>query len=291
FRLHATYDETIDRALDVFEKINHDIPLEGLRWFFDHAETVSHRSLDRIKKLGGGIAIQHRMAFQGEYFVDRYGKEKASHSPPLRQMIERGIPVGAGTDATRVASYNPFICLYWLTTGKTVGGLPLYNEDNILTREEALRLWTQGSAYKSKEEDVKGILDVGQYADFAVLNKDYMTILDEEVKDLFSVMTVVGGKIVYGDDEFLPHNPSLPPVSPSWSPTGYSFAGFKGSEAARGPVTHSPVSHSSGKCSHGTLQALNGHSDKLSQWLGLGQNPQKRCFQNPWTLGCGCFVY
>src|SRR5580658_5704189 len=128
WRLHATYDETISRALDVFERVNHDIPLEGLNWFFDHAETISDKSIERIAALGGGIAVQHRMAYQGEYFVDRYGAAAARRTPPIRRMLELGVPVGAGTDATRVASFNPFVSLYWLVSGKTVGGLELYPE-------------------------------------------------------------------------------------------------------------------------------------------------------------------
>src|SRR3954466_7975809 len=142
FRLHATYDESIGRFLDVFEAVNRDVPFEGLRWFFDHAETITQRNLERVCALGGGIAIQHRMAYQGEYFIDRYGKKAAMRTPPVRSMLEMGIPVGAGTDATRVASYNPWVSLYWLVSGKTVGGLPMYTENNCLSREEALRLYT-----------------------------------------------------------------------------------------------------------------------------------------------------
>ena len=92
------------------------------------------------------------MAFQGEYFVDRYGAKAAERTPPIRRMLEMGVPVGAGTDATRVASYNPFVSLYWMTTGKTLGGLELYPEKARLTREEALRLYTQGSTWMSREE-------------------------------------------------------------------------------------------------------------------------------------------
>src|SRR3954464_4064585 len=106
FRLHATYDESISRFLNVFEAVDGEAPLAGLRWFFDHAETVSERNLERIRALGGGIAVQHRMAYQGEYFIERYGADSARHTPPVRKMLQMGIPVGAGTDATRVASYN-----------------------------------------------------------------------------------------------------------------------------------------------------------------------------------------
>src|SRR5207248_3819593 len=167
FRLHATYDESISRFLNVFETINRDVPFAGLRWFFDHAETVTERNLERIKALGGGIAVQHRMAYQGEYFIDRYGKKAAEQSPPIHRMLGMGIPVGAGTDATRVASYNPFVCLYWMATGKTVGGTPLYRADNRLDRMEALRRYTQGSAWFSGEEEKKGALVAGQLADLA----------------------------------------------------------------------------------------------------------------------------
>src|SRR6516165_9927788 len=149
WRLHATYDETISRALDVFEKVNQDTPLEGLHWFFDHAETISDQSIDRIAALGGGIAIQHRMAYQGEYFVERYGFGAAEATPPIARMLEAGIPVSAGTDATRVASYDPWVSLAWLVTGMTVGGLRLYPHRNCLDRETALRMWTENVTWFS----------------------------------------------------------------------------------------------------------------------------------------------
>src|SRR5205807_9332905 len=160
------------------------------------------RNLERIKALGGGIAVQHRMAFQGEYFIDRYGKKAAEHAPPVRRMLTLGIPVGAGTDATRVASYNPFVSLYWLVAGKTVGGTVLYPEANRLDRAEALRRYTAGSAWFSGEEDKKGSVAAGQLADPAVLTADYFSVADEEIKRIESVLTVVGGKVVYGVGEF-----------------------------------------------------------------------------------------
>lgn len=162
FRLHATYDETISRALDIYEEMNREVPFDGLHWFFDHCETISDRNIERIKALGGGIAIQDRMAFQGEYFVNRYGEKQARRSPPIRRMLELGVPVGAGTDATRVSSYNPFVALYWLITGKTVGGTVLYAESNRLDRLEALRLYTVGSSWFSSEEGKKGSIAPGQ---------------------------------------------------------------------------------------------------------------------------------
>jgi predicted amidohydrolase YtcJ len=199
FRIHGTYDESISRFLDVFERVNAEIPLDGLHWFIDHAETVTQRNLDRIKALGGGIAIQHRMAYQGEDFVARYGAKAAEATPPIDRMRATGIPVGMGTDATRVASYNPWIGIYWLVTGKTIGGLRLYPSKHRLSREEALRLYTEGSAWFSTENGKKGTIISGQYADFTVLPEDMMTIAEDDIKSLKSVLTVVGGEIVYAD--------------------------------------------------------------------------------------------
>ncbi len=202
WRLHATYDQTISRALDVYEKVARDMPFDGLHWFFDHAETITDRNMDRIAALGGGIAVQHRMVYQGEYFVERYGAEPAEHTPPIRKMLERGINVGAGTDATRVASYNPWVSLSWLTTGKTLGGLSLYPQANLLDRETALRLWTEANTWFSNEEGKKGRIQVGQLADLAVLSADYLHVPGDEIQEITSVLTLLGGKVVYGDGDF-----------------------------------------------------------------------------------------
>lgn len=220
FRLHATYDETITRALDIFERVNREVPISGLRWFFDHCETISDRNIERVKALGGGIAVQHRMAFQGEYFVQRYGKQAAERTPPVRQMLKMGVPVGAGTDATRVASYNPWTSLSWLVTGRTVGGMALYPDSNLLSREEALRLYTGGSAWFSREEERKGQIAPGQFADFAILSDDYFSVPVEHIRAIESVMTVTDGKVVHAAGAFASHAPPPIPVLPEWSPVG-----------------------------------------------------------------------
>ena len=224
-RLHATYDETITRALNVYEEINREVSFEGLHWFIDHAETISQRNMDRIAALGGGIAIQHRMAFQGEYFRDRYGSRETKRTPPIKEMLRMGLPVGAGTDATRVATYNPFVSLYWLVTGKTVGGLSMYDGDHRFDRMEALRLWTVGSSWFSTEQGSKGSIVPGQLADVAVLSADYFSIAEEEIKHLESVLTIVGGKPVYAAEEFADLAPQLPPVLPDWSPVA-AYGGY-----------------------------------------------------------------
>lgn len=218
FRLHATYDESITRFLGVFEAVNRDVPIDGLGWFLDHAETISDGNIERVRALGGGIAIQHRMAYQGEYFVERYGKRAAERTPPFRRMQELGVPVGAGTDGTRVASYNPWIALSWLSSGRTVGGLSLYPESNRMSREEALRLYTVGSSWFSREQGRKGRIAAGQLADLAVLSSDYFSVPDDDVRSIESVLTLVGGRVVYASGDFGSMAPPPLPVSPGWSP-------------------------------------------------------------------------
>jgi predicted amidohydrolase YtcJ len=186
WRLHATYDETISRALDVFERVNQDMPVSGLHWFFDHAETISHQSIERTAALGGSIAVQHRMAYQGEYFVERYGLGAAEATPPIARMLNAGVKVSAGTDATRVASYNPWVSLAWLVTGKTVGGFRLYPARNCLDRETALRMWTENVTWFSNEEGRKGRIQVGQLADLIVPDRDYFSCAEDEIADITS---------------------------------------------------------------------------------------------------------
>ena len=221
FRLHATYDESISRILDVLETVNKETPFHGLRWSIEHAETLKEPNIDRIRALGGGVAIQDRMVFLGDDFLNRYGAEAASHTPPLRMLLDKGVPVGMGTDGTRGSSFNPWVGLHWLVTGETAGGTRLYGPDNLLTREEALRLYTVGSAWFSHEEQVKGRIAPGQYADFAVLSVDYMKVPVEDIKRIESVLTVVDGKIVYGAQEYASLMPALPPIQPNWSPVKY----------------------------------------------------------------------
>jgi predicted amidohydrolase YtcJ len=225
-RQHATYDQSVSRILDVFEPIFKETGYRA-RWGIDHAETISPRNIARIKAMGGGIAIQNRTAFAGEFFVERYGAEAAKHAPPIRQMLNAGLTVGAGTDATRVASYNPWISLYWMVTGKTVGGMQLASPENRLSREEALRLYTVGSAWFSGEEDVKGRIAPGQFADFSILSADYLTVPEEEIRRIESVLTVTGGDVVYSAKPFTMFAPeALPPVSPAWSPVA-AFGGYQ----------------------------------------------------------------
>lgn len=230
-RMHATYDETITRILDVFERVFKETFYRN-RWAIDHAETIKAANIARIKAMGGGIAVQNRLAFTGEMFIERYGAEAAAAAFPLRQILDAGIPVGAGTDATRPTSYNPWLSLYWMVTGKTIGGAQLTSKDNIVSREEALRLYTAGSAWFSGEEKVKGTIAPGQYADFAILSDDYLAVDDEQIRAIESVLTVTGGDVVYAAAPFaeLASKPASS-VAPDWSPVAL-FGGYQ-QQAAR----------------------------------------------------------
>ncbi|BDU26223.1 amidohydrolase [Flavobacterium sp. GSB-24] len=291
FRLHATYNESITRFLNVFEKINQDVPFNGLPWIFDHAETIDERNIERVKALGGGIAVQSRMAYQGEYFTDRYGAKAAENTPPIKKMIEMEVPVGSGSDATRVSSYNPWVSMYWMTVGKTVGGLQLYNETR-LDRQTALELYTRGSAWFSQEQTKKGDIRTGMFADLAVLDRDYFTIEDEEIKKIEADLTIVDGKIVYANGDFSSFSPPHIPILPDWSPTniynGYpSKSSFQSTiennaKADSKPGLTSQIHSCSGSCD------VHAHSHDIARMSNVPVNNYNAFWG---ALGCSCFAF
>jgi predicted amidohydrolase YtcJ len=286
WRMHATYDETISRALDVFERVNQDMPLDGLHWFFDHAETISDQSIDRIAALGGGIAVQHRMAYQGEYFVERYGPGAAEATPPFARMLGKGVKVSAGTDATRVASYNPWVALAWLVTGRTVGGLRIYPQRNCLDRETALRMWTENVTWFSNEEGKKGRIEAGQLADLIVPDRDYFACAESDIADTISELTVVGGKVVYAAGTFASLDESPPPPAmPDWSPVR-RFGGYAGwGEQGRGVLHRKQIAAS---CGCATSCNVHGHEHGRA-WAGTAPVGDLKSFWG--VLGCSCFAF
>ncbi|MEL7466970.1 MAG: amidohydrolase [Pseudomonadota bacterium] len=218
FRQHITYNETGERLLPVYEDVAKGAGLVP-GWFIDHVETFTPQNLERIAKLGGGIALQNRIQFQAEDFVANYGAEALKKTPNFRAILDLGVPVGGGTDATRVTSFNPWFSIQWMTTGLSRGGLPMYDDANLLSREEALRLWTTGSAWFTGDAGRKGAITPGQMGDFAVLDRDYFTVTDAEIAKLKSDLTVLNGEVVFGNGAFAHHDlRHLPPISPDWSP-------------------------------------------------------------------------
>lgn len=286
WRLHATYDETIARALDVFEKVNADIPLQGLHWFFDHAETISERSIDRIAALGGGIAVQHRMAYQGEYFVERYGATAAEATPPVKRMLDKGVKISAGTDATRVASYNPWVSLSWLVSGKTVGGLRITPQRNCLDRENALRMWTENVTWFSNEEGRKGQIAAGQLADLVVPDRDYFTCPEAEISHTTSLLTLVGGKLVWGAGAFAKLAPPAPPAMPDWSPVN-TFGGYAGHGRRAEEQQPSLAQRAASTCGCASACTVHGHDHARA----LGSRVPVTDLKSFWgALGCACWA-
>jgi predicted amidohydrolase YtcJ len=195
--VHWHNDRSVGQLLDIFERVNREVPIADLRWAVAHLNDASAPTLERMKALGVGWAMQDALYFDGERFQKEKGAEAARRAPPLKTALRIGVKVGAGTDAHRVASYNPFVALRWMLDGKTVGGAPLRGPEETPTREEALQMYTTGSAWFAHDEDRRGSLEAGKLADLAVLSKDYMKAPIEEIGAIESLLTMVGGRVVY----------------------------------------------------------------------------------------------
>ena len=200
--MHWGNDASVDHLLSIFERVNAEIPIAPLRWSIAHLNDASDASLRRMKALGVGWTMQDAMYFGGEQFLKQSGPEAAKRTPPIETARKTGVVVGAGTDAHRVASYNPFTALQWLLDSKTVGGVVMRGAEEIPGRIDALKFYTLGSAWFSFDEDTRGSLDVGKLADLAVLSADYLTVPVEKIGSLESVLTMVGGKVVYTSGPF-----------------------------------------------------------------------------------------
>jgi predicted amidohydrolase YtcJ len=200
--MHWGNDASVDHLLSIFERVNAEIPIAPLRWSIAHLNDASDASLRRMKALGVGWTMQDAMYFGGEQFLKQSGSDAAKRTPPLETARKMGVVVGAGTDAHRVASYNPFTALQWLLDSKTVGGVVMRGAEEIPSRIDALKFYTLGSAWFSFDEQKRGSLDVGKLADLAVLSADYLTVPVEKVGSLESVLTMVGGKVVYTSGPF-----------------------------------------------------------------------------------------
>jgi predicted amidohydrolase YtcJ len=196
--MHWNRDATADQLLTIFERVNKEVPISNLRWSIAHLNDVSIQSLERMKALGIGWTVQDAMYFGGEQFLQQAGREAARRVPPVETAKRIGVPVGAGTDAHRVASYNPFTALQWFLDGKTVGGAAIRGPEETPDRADALRFYTMGSAWFSRDESKRGSLESGKLADFAVLSKDYLTIPIDQIAGIESILTMVNGQVVYG---------------------------------------------------------------------------------------------
>lgn len=225
FREHISYNENISPFLDALEELNQKMPLDGLRWSIEHAETITTENIARVKALGGGIALDTKMALHGDGFIKTYGRDKALLTPRLRELVDSGIPLAMTTDAFRAASFNPWIGMSWMVTGKAVSGTEVLAKDNRLSRAEALGLFTRKAAWFMGAQSELGMIAPGNLADFALLDKDYFTVPDSEINAIASVLTVMNGRVVYGTREYQALSPVLPAILPAWSPIKY-FGGY-----------------------------------------------------------------
>jgi predicted amidohydrolase YtcJ len=218
FRMHISYNENITPFLDALEELNETVPLDGLRWSLEHAETISPGNIHRVKALGGGIALDTKMALHGDGFIKTHGREMALRTPRLRQLVDSGIPLAMSTDAYRAATYNPWVGISWMVSGKAVSGTEVLAEDNRLSRAEALKLFTRGAAWFMNTESEMGRIAPGNLADFALLDRDYFAVPDSQIESVTSVLTVMDGRVVFGAQDYAALAPPLPAILPAWSP-------------------------------------------------------------------------
>lgn len=199
---HWHNDRSVHHLLEVLERVNAETPIASLRWSVAHLNDASTGSLKRMKAMGLGWLIQNAFYFRGEAFLGQRGLELARISPPIVTALKMSLPVGGGTDAHRVMGFHPFISLQWMIDGTTIGGVAMRAEEELPARIEALRLYTEGSAWFAFDDNRRGALAAGKLADLAVLSKDYLTVPVSEIGTITSLLTMVGGRIVYADSPF-----------------------------------------------------------------------------------------
>lgn len=201
--MHWNTDANVDHLLGIWERVNQEFPIAPLRWTIAHLNDASPRTLQRMKALGIGWTVQDAMYNTSADVLKRESTQKIGRQPPVVTGSKIGVPIGAGTDAHRVSTYNPFTVLQWFLDGKNANGTPLRGLAETPSRGDALRFYTSGSAWVSHDEKARGSLEVGKLADLAVLSKDYMTVSVDQVGSIESVLTLVGGKIVYAAGPFI----------------------------------------------------------------------------------------
>lgn len=199
--MHSVLDSTTSHILDVWEEVAAERGLGG-RYSLGHVEPISRSNLDRVAALGVGIGIQNRMMFRAADSDAAWGGGVVTGAPPLRDIIDRGIPMGAGTDATVVSPFDPWRSIWWLVTGRSVDGAEPRQERHRLSVAEALTAYTSGSAWIAMDEDRLGRLVPGMAADLAVLDRDPFAIEPDDLQHVRAELTMVGGTVVHRSQAF-----------------------------------------------------------------------------------------
>ena len=192
--VHAELHDTIDAFLDEIEAVNKEHPIKNLRWALAHVNQINASQLERMKKLGMYAAVHPWAVINGGIMHEGFG-DAAYDMPPLTTIQDSGIVWGFGTDATAANQYLPFTTLYFAVTGKMAGGTKVIRQ--TIGREDALIAHTRKNAYLVFQENNLGSIQPGKLADLVVLDRDYLTIPADQIKDVKPVMTMVGGRIAY----------------------------------------------------------------------------------------------
>jgi predicted amidohydrolase YtcJ len=200
---HASTNNAASMLLDIYERVNREVPISNLRWQITHIEDATEQTLQRMKALNMGWSVQDRLLYNGQVFLKVLGADAARRAPPIKTGLKMGLMVAAGTDSDQVAPYNPFVSLRWLLDGKAIDGTQLRGPEETPNREEALRMYTLSAAWFSFDDDKRGSLEPGKLADLAVLSGDYLTVPLDKVGELHSVLTLVGGNPVYAEGPFV----------------------------------------------------------------------------------------
>ena len=187
---HAMQGSTAERMIEISEEVSKEYPIGDLRWSLGHANRVSEETVQRARDLGWNITLANH-TLSGQLRVE------GEPSPPIRMIQDSGILWGLGSDGTIVATYNPFHTLWEYTSGKVFPDRVKFEADEVLTREEALIAHTRSNAYILFMEDDLGTLEAGKFADLVVLDRDYLTVPANEVREIRPVMTMVGGEVVH----------------------------------------------------------------------------------------------
>lgn len=196
-QIHGVLDKSITLIIDCWERVDRDIPLRELRFALAHCDRVSTRNIARMKRLGVGAIVDDRQAFRASASLQRWGATSLDNVPPLADLVAAGVVVGAGTDATRASSYDPWRAVAWLVEGASFDGSSIRAARHRLSREDALHAYTNANAWFTREENVRGRLDPGYLADLAVLDRDVFTVGADDLLGTRSELTLVGGSAVY----------------------------------------------------------------------------------------------
>ncbi|WP_043830109.1 amidohydrolase [Muricoccus aerilatus] len=201
-QIHWNPNRSAGWLLDLMEAVNRETPIADLRWWINHLHDATPETLRRMKNLGVAWSVQDSLFFSGNRFAAARGPEVSAHAPPIRTALEMGLHVAGGTDAHRVSSYNPFVALRWYLDGRTMDGRTVLGEAERITREQALRMYTIDSVWLARAEDRRGSLEPGKYADLAVLSADYATVPVQQIGDIVSELTMLGGRVVHATGPF-----------------------------------------------------------------------------------------